>query len=38
VSDRENHPSSLVPRWLAAAVLIALVAAGALSAWLVLAR
>jgi len=37
MSDRENRPATLVPRWLAAVVLIAIVAAGALSAWLVFA-
>ncbi len=35
MSDPENHPSSLVPRWLAAVVLIAILAAGALTTWLV---
>jgi hypothetical protein len=38
VSEPEKLPTSLVPRWLAAAVLIAILGAGALSAWLVLMR
>jgi len=36
-SGRDELPTTFVPRWLAAVVLAALLASGALTAWLVLA-
>jgi hypothetical protein len=36
-NGRDELPTTFVPRWLAAAVLAALLASGALSAWLVIA-
>ena len=36
-NEREDLPTTFVPRWLAALVLAALLASGALTAWLVLA-
>jgi hypothetical protein len=36
-NGRDELPTTFVPRWLAAVVLAALLASGALTAWLVLA-